>query len=160
MPIANTTLVREEFRPSTGASTARKSGYANAWVIVFLAPVPGIQDDVSAMYSDWRRTFVEPSLLPGAVKGAPGSETLSLDELLSSTLLATTFGLIAARDQGDDSLYQRLERTLDAIEHTLDSVQTALPPSRRTQAATFRTILLFARTFRGWSEVLDPAQSH
>jgi hypothetical protein len=155
MSLEGTALVREEYRPSTGASTASKAGYANAWVIAFLGPVPGISEEVANMYADWHRTFVEPALLPAFIKGAPGNEALSFEENLTSTLLATTFGLIAARDQGDDRLHRRLEKTLETIERLVNSFEQILPPSRRGQARTFRTIALFARTFRGWSAVLE-----
>jgi len=155
MRLAGTSLVREDYRPSTGKSSARQAGYANAWTIAFLAPVPGIEDDADVMYADWRRTFVEPSLLPGAVKGAPGSEQLSTMEVLSSSLLATTFGLLASREEGDERLHHRLEGTLTRVERLVDAFEQALPPARRVQARTFRTIALFARTFRGWSEVLE-----
>jgi hypothetical protein len=155
MRLEGTSLVREDYRPSTAKSSARQAGYANAWTIAFLAPVPGIEQDADAMYADWRRTFVEPSLLPGAVKGAPGGETLSTMEILSSSLLATTFGLLAAREEGDERLHRRLEGTLAGIERLVGAFEKSLPPTRRVQARTFRTIALFARTFRGWSEVLE-----
>src|SRR6266850_3013369 len=48
MPLEGTTLVRENYRPSTGKSSALQAGYANAWTIAFLAPVPGIEDDAGA----------------------------------------------------------------------------------------------------------------
>jgi len=154
MPLEGTTLIREDYRPSTGKSSARQAGYANAWTIAFLAPVPGLEHDACAMYADWRRTFVEPSPLPGTVKGAPAAEMLSMEETLSSSLLATTFGLLAAREEGDERLHRRLERTLVVIERLVDAFEEALPPARRVQARTFRTIALFARTFHGWGEVL------
>jgi hypothetical protein len=154
MPIAGTTLVCEDYHPSTGKSSARQAGYANAWTISFLAPVPGLEGETAAMYADWRRTFVEPSLLPGTVKGAPGGEALTMVEMLSSSLLATTFGLLATREEGDERLHHRLEGTLTRTERLVDAFEQALPPARRAQARTFRTIALFARTFHGWSEVL------
>lgn len=154
MPLEGTTLVRENYRPSTGKSSAWRAGCANAWTISFLAPVPGLQDDAFAMYTDWRRTFVEPSLLPGTVKGAPQSEELPLQEMITSELLATTFGLLAAREAGDEQLHQRLEATVSKLERVMDGVEWALPPSWRAEARTFQTITLFAKTFRGWTEVL------
>src|SRR5207302_583308 len=111
MPLAGTALVREDYRPSTGRSSAQRTGYANAWTIAFLAPVPGLEADARAMYADWRRVFVEPSPLLGAVRGAPAGEALTLEELAASSLLATTFGLLAAREEGDERLHRRLERT-------------------------------------------------
>jgi len=154
MPLEGTTLMREDFRPSTGKSSARRAGCANAWTISFLAPVPGLEDEVSTMYSDWRRMFVEPSLVPGAVKGAPQVDELPMGELISSELLATMFGLLAAREQGDERLHQRLEWTVVVMEGLVEHFGWALPPTRRAQARTFQTLALFARTFRGWSEVL------
>jgi hypothetical protein len=59
MPLDGTTLVREDYHPSTGRSSAGRSGYANAWTIAFLAPVPGLQSDLKNMYADWRRVFLE-----------------------------------------------------------------------------------------------------
>lgn len=154
MPLEGTTLVREDYRLSTGKSSAWRAGCANAWTISFLAPVPGLEEDASAMYADWRRTFVEPSLLPGAVKGAPQIEELPMEEMISSELLATTFGLLAAREAGDEHLHQRLEWTVSKMERLVDEFAWTFPPSWRVQARTFQTIALFARTFRGWSEVL------
>jgi hypothetical protein len=154
MPLEGTTLVRENYRPSTGKSSAWRAGCANAWTISFLAPVPGLEDEANAMYADWRRMFVEPSLVPGAVKGAPASEDLPMEEMISSELLATTFGLLAAREAGDERLHERLEWTIAKMERVVDQFAWALPPWRRAQAQTFQTIALFARTFRGWSYVL------
>jgi hypothetical protein len=154
VPLAGTTLVREDYHPSTGKSSAQRAGFANAWTIAFLAPVPGLEDDAGAMYADWRRTFVEPSLLPGLVQGAPSSETLNLEEMLASDLLATTFGLLAAREEGDERLHQQLERSVAQVENLLSTLDEVLPPARRAQARTLRTLSLFARTFRGWSVVL------
>lgn len=154
MPLEGTALVREDFRPSTGKSSAWRAGCANAWTISFLAPVPGLEDEAGAMYADWRRMFVEPSLLPGAVKGAPQTEELPTEEMIASELLATTFGLLAAREEGDERLHQRLEWTVSKMDRMVGQFEWALPPSRRAQAKTFQTIALFARTFRGWSEVL------
>ena len=154
MPLEGTTLVREDYRPSTGKSSAGRAGFANAWTIAFLAPVPGLERDARAMYGDWRRTFVVPLPLLGVVKGASAGEDLSLGEMLSSSLLATTFGLLAAREEGDERLHRRLERTVAGVECLVGAFEEELPPARRVQAQTFRTIALFARTFRGWSEVL------
>ena len=154
MPLEGTMLLRENYRPSTGKSSLWRAGFANAWTISFLAPVPGLEEDASAMYADWRRMFVEPSLLPGAVKGAPQMEKLPTEELISSELLATTFGLLAAREVGDECLHERLQWTVSKMERVVEEFGWTLPPSRRVQARTFQTIALFARTFRGWSEVL------
>jgi hypothetical protein len=154
MPLEGTTLVREDYRPSTGQSSTRQAGYANAWTIAFLAPVPGLTEDARGMYADWKQTFVEPWPFFGVVKGAPAGERLTMEEMLSSSLLATTFGLLAAREEGDERLHRRLERTVAYVERLVNSFQWMLPPTRRVQARTFRTIALFARTFRGWNEVL------
>jgi hypothetical protein len=155
MPLAGTTLLREDYCPSTGTSSARRAGYANAWAITFLAAVPGLEEDAARMYADWRRTFVEPLPLPGTVWGAPVNETLSLEEMLSSTLLATTFGLLAARAEGDEVLHQQLDRTVAVLDRVVGVCEGRLPPLRRVQARTFRTIALFARTFQGWDQVLN-----
>ena len=154
MALEGTTLVREDYHPSTGKSSARRAGCANAWAIAFLAPVPGLEGEASAMYTDWRRTFVEAWPPLGLVKGAPAGEALPLEEMLCSSLLATTFGLLAAREEGDERLHHRLERTVESVERLVNAFERALPPARRAQARTFCTIALFARTFRGWSEVL------
>jgi hypothetical protein len=154
MPLAGTLLVREDYRPSTGRSSAQWAGYANAWTIAFLSPVPELKRDASAMYSDWQRTFVAPSPVFDFVNGAPAGEELSLEETLSSTLVATTFGLLAAREAGDEELHRRLERTVACAEVFVEAFEKFLPPRRRVQARTFQTIALFARTFRGWNEVL------
>jgi hypothetical protein len=155
MPLQGTRLVREDFRPSTGESSARGSGYANAWTIAFLAPVPDLKRDARAMYSDWRRTFVVPMPFFGFVRGAPDGEPLSMEEMLSSSLLATTFGLLAARASGDERLHLRLQWTVAYVERLVNEFEWMLPPGRRVEARTFRTVALFARTFRGWNEVLE-----
>jgi hypothetical protein len=155
MPLQGTRLVREDYRPSTGESSARGTGYANAWTIAFLAPVPGLKGDARAMYADWRRTFVVPMPFFGLVKGAPDGEPLSMEEMLSSSLLATTFGLLAARAAGDERLHVRLQWTVAYVERLVNDYEWMLPPGRRVEARTFRTIALFARTFRGWNEVLE-----
>jgi Linalool dehydratase/isomerase len=154
MPLEGTMLLREDYRPSTGKSSVWRAGCANAWTISFLAPVPGLEEDARAMYADWRRMFVEPSLLPGTIKGAPQSEELPTEEMISSELLATTFGLLAAREAGDERLRERLQWTVSKMERVVDEFAWSLPPSWRAQARTFQTLGLFARTFRGWSEVL------
>jgi hypothetical protein len=188
MPLEGTCLVRECYRPSTGKSSAQEAGYANAWTIAFLAPVPGLDKETATMYADWRRTFVEPippnvgdgkpmdrtlwleetfasSLKSatfdsfGIVRGAPAGEELSLEETLSSGLPATTFGLLAARAEGDEILHRRLSRTVACVESMAGAFENLLPPKRRIQARTFCTIALFARTFRGWNEVLGVTKS-
>jgi len=155
MPLQGTKLLREDFRPSTGESSARGTGYANAWTIAFLAPVPCLKSDARAMYADWRRTFVVPVPFFGVVKGAPDGEALSMEETLTSSLLATTFGLLAARAAGDELLHLRLQWTVAYVERLVKDYEWMLPPGRRVEARTFRTIALFARTFRGWNEVLE-----
>jgi hypothetical protein len=155
MPLQGTALVREDFRPSTGKSSTRRAGCANAWALAFLAPVPGLENDACAIYADWRRTFVEPLPLPGTVNGAPANEAFPIEDAFASTLLATTFGLLAAREMGDERLHHRLERTVSALERLAAVSETALPPERRAQARTFRALALFARTFHGWSELLQ-----
>jgi hypothetical protein len=90
----------------------------------------------------------------GVVRGAPAGEELSLEEMLSSGLLATTFGLLAARAEGDEILHHRLSKTVACVEGMAGAFENLLPPKRRIQARTFCTIALFARTFRGWNEVL------
>lgn len=181
MPLAGTGLVRDGYRPSTGKSTAQRAGYANAWVIAFLSPLPELQGETRKMYADWRRTFVEPaSLREGKcdpsdqtlwmeemlsagsqasslgllriVKGAPAGEELSLFEMLSSALLATTFGTLAARAEGDELLYRQLAHTVGCVDGLVAMVEKHLPPEQRVQARTLRSIALFARTFRGWQE--------
>ena len=155
MPLKGTKLVREDYRPSTGESSARGSGYANAWTIAFLTPVPSLKKDARAMYNDWRRTFVASVPFFGVVKGAPDTETLSIEEMLSSSLLATTFGLLAARAAGDERLHLRLQWTVMYVERLVNDFEWMLPARRRVEARTFRTLALFARTFRGWDEVLE-----
>src|SRR5262249_40954440 len=137
MPLQGTRLVREDFRPSTGESSARGAGYANAWAIAFLAPVPDLKRDARAMYSDWKRTFVVPVPFFRSVKGAPAGEPLSLEEVLSSSLLATTFGLLAARAAGDELLHVRLEWTVSYVERLVNEYEWMLPPGRRVEARTF-----------------------
>jgi hypothetical protein len=154
MRLGGSMLLREDYHPSSGRSDARRAGYANAWVITFLSGVPTLDDDVSRMYADWRRTFIEPLPLPGTAKGAPTSESLSLEEMLSSSLIATTFGSLAARAQGDERLHARLDRTVAIVERLVSACQDKVPPGRRVQARTFLAVALFARTFRGWKEVL------
>ena len=154
MCLEGTKLVRDGFRPSTGASSSGRTGYANAWTIVFLQGVPGLGPEASAMYADWRRTFAEPSLVPGWVEGAPAGDVFPIEEALESSLMATTFGLLAAREQADEKLYRRLWPTVTEVDHLVAAFEPALPPARRAQARTFRAIALFARTFRGWNEVL------
>jgi len=183
MPLAGTTLVRDGYRPSTGKSTAQRAGYANAWLITFLSPVPELERDVQTMYADWRRTFVEPSALREGkceasdqtlwleemlsagvqattlglfriVKGAPAGEALSLDEMAASCLVATTFGALAARSQGDELLQRQLTHTITCVDALVAALEKKLPAEQRVQARTFRSIALFARTFRGWNEVL------
>jgi hypothetical protein len=183
MPLTGTTLVRDGYRPSTGKSSAQRTGYANAWVITFLSPVPELQRDVQTMYADWKRTFVEPSPLREGkceasdqtlwleemlsagvqastfglfriVKGAPPGEALSLDEMAASGLVATTFGALAARSQGDELLQRQLTHTITCVDALLATFEKKLPAEQRVQARTFRAIALFARTFRGWNKVL------
>lgn len=155
MPLQGTRLVREDYRPSTGESSARGTGYANAWTISFLAPLPDLKGDTRAMYADWRRTFVVSVPFFGVIKGAPDGESLPMLEMFSSSLLATTFGLLPARAAGDELLHVRLQRTVVYAERLLDEYEGILPPAQRAEARTFRTIALFARTFRGWNEVLE-----
>ncbi len=154
MCLEGTKLVRDDFRPSTGESSTGRTGYANAWTITFLEAVPGLGPEMSVMYADWRRTFVEPSLMPGWVEGAPAGQALPFEEALLSSLMATTFGLLAAREQADEKLYRRLWPTVTEVDRLVAALEPALPPARRAQARTFRAIALFARTFRGWNEVL------
>lgn len=183
MPLEGTQLVRNDYRPSTGKSDLRQAGYANAWVIAFLSPVPELQHDVQAMYADWRRTFAEPSQLhftkqsPGAaplrldewlssilqpmtfgqfamVKGAPPGEPLSGFESLSSALIATTFGLIATRTAGDESLHTGLERTVFLADSIIANYERFLPSELRAKTRLYHTLALFNRSFRGWRAVL------
>ena len=147
--------MREDYRPSTGESSVRGTGYANAWTIAFLAPVPGLTSDARAMYADWRRTFVVSVPFFGFVRGAPEGEALSLEEMLSSSLLATTFGLLAARAAGDERLHLRLQWTVAYVERLVNEYEWMIPPWKRVEARTFLTVALFARTFRGWNEVLE-----
>ena len=183
MPLPDTTLVCDDFRPSTGKSNTHRAGYANAWAIAFLWPVPGMHADMQKMYADWRRTFAEPSPLTignsaaaghplrldeilcstippltfgylRIVKGAPSGESLSPFEALSSSLLATTFGLLAARAAGDEAMHEQLEHTVAYIDALVANFEHALPPERRVQARLYSNIALFARSFRGWDDVL------
>ena len=158
MPLAGTTLVRDDYQASTGKSSTWRAGCANAWVIAFLAPVPGLEADARAMYTDWRRTFAEPWGLIGIVKGAPADEDLSMPEMLASSLLATTFGLMAAREEGDEQLHRRLEWTVACADRLAEIFEDALPGEWRTKARAWRTIALSCRAFRGWSQV--PAIRH
>lgn len=183
MGLAGTSLVREDYHPSTGHSQAGRAGYANAWAIAFLAPVPGLGEEARKMYGDWRRIFAEPPHWGGGeggvprgrlrpdellcagvpvmtfgwlawVRGAPAGERLSDMESLASGLLATTFGVIAAQAAGDEALHARLVWTVGCIDTMVASFEQELPAERRVQAQTWRTIALFARTFRGWNAVL------
>jgi hypothetical protein len=78
-----------------------------------------------------------------------------MEEMLFSSLLATTFGLLAARASGDERLHLRLQWTVAYVERLVNEFEWMLPPGRRVEARTFRTVALFARTFRGWNEVLE-----
>ena len=186
MPLAGTTLVQDGYHPSTGKSSAQRAGYANAWTITFLSPVPQLRRDMQTMYADWKRTFVEPSpvrvgkceasdqtlwleemLSAGVqattlglfriVKGAPAGEALSFDEMLASGLVATTFGALAARAEGDELLHRQLTHTVACVDGLVAAFEKGLPPEQQGQARTYRTVALFARTFRGWNEVLEGA---
>jgi Linalool dehydratase/isomerase len=155
MSFEGTHLVREDFRPSTGQSSVERAGYANAWALAFLAGVPGMEGDARAMYSEWRRVFVVQVPFFAAVRGAPPGEKLPLQESLASGLVATTFGLLAARAEGDEGLHRRLVRTVEVVDQFIAPFETMLPAHQRAQVRAFRTIALFARTFGGWRVVLD-----
>jgi hypothetical protein len=188
MPLAGTRLVRDGYRLSTGKSSAQRTGYANAWVITFLSPLPELQRDMRTMYADWKRTFVEPSPLRDGkceasdqtlwveemlsagvqattfglfriVKGAPAGEALSFDEMLASGLVATTFGALAARAQGDELLHRQLTHTVAWVDALIALIEKELPAEQRVEARTYRAIALFARTFRGWNEVFGTGSS-
>jgi len=154
MPLEGTTLVRMAYHPSTGQSSAARTGYANAWAIAFLAPVPGLERDARVMYRDWRQTFAEPWGRFGFVKGAPAGEACTLEEMVTSSLAAMTFGLMAAQAEGDEGLHRRLEWTVAYADQLVEVLEKVLPGQRRIQARTFRAIALCARTFRGWNQVL------
>jgi hypothetical protein len=188
MPLTGTSLVRDGYRPSTGKSSAQRTGYANAWVITFLSPVPELQRDVQTMYADWKRTFVEPSPLRDGkceasdqtlwveemvsagvqastlglfriVKGAPAGEALSFGEMAASGLVATTFGALAAQSQGDELLQRQLTHTITCVDALVAALEKMFPAEQRVQARTFRAVALFARTFRGWNKVLGTESS-
>jgi hypothetical protein len=93
------------------------------------------------------------------VKGAPAGEALSLDEMAASGLVATTFGALAARSQGDKLLERQLTHTITCVDALVAALEKKLPAEQRVQARTFRAISLFARTFRGWNKVLGTVQS-
>jgi hypothetical protein len=82
-----------------------------------------------------------------------------LDEVLASGLLATTFGARAARAAGDELLHRQLTHTVACLDALVAGFEKLLPPERRVQARTFRAIALFARTFRGWKEILPNAET-
>ncbi len=183
MPLAGTSLVREDFRPSTGQSSADRAGYANAWVIAFLSALPSLKADTEQMYHDWKTTFIDFHLpfkpgshhldktfwtqemfasglqaatlgLMSAARGAPPGEELSVPQVLASEIAATTFGLLAARAEGDERLCRQLEPTVTLLDLSVGLAQEALPVAHRAHARELRAIALFARTFRGWGAVL------
>jgi len=155
MPLKGTCLVQEDYHPSTGQSSAERAGYANAWTIAFLAPVPGLADEAAKMYKDWKKIYAETSLESGRVEGPRSEKAKSYEATVSSTMLATTFGLLAAREEGDEELHDKLAKTVGGMDGLVGMFGEKLPPARRAQARTFHTIAMFATTFRGWSEVLD-----
>jgi hypothetical protein len=155
MAIEGTRLFRDDYRPSTGTSTLDMTGYANAWVIAFLGPVPGYSADAAAMYQDWRRTFALQGYVFGAAKGAPaGAAEGPLEKSAGSALLATTFGALAAREMNDRALWRKLCRSVAVLDAAAALIEDGVPEPRRAELRTFRTIALLARTFRGWREVL------
>ena len=159
MPLEGTSLVREDYHPSTGKSSARRSAYANAWVISFLAAVPDVDGEARTMYADWKRLFVDDAKVVAVAEGAPPEENLSAEELATSSLLATTFGALAAQEMGDRPLHRKLVRTRSLLDRVAELAAPSLPPARKAQARTWRTLALFARTFRGWRAILKtPAE--
>jgi hypothetical protein len=135
------------------------------------------------MYADWHQTFVEPSSLRNGkcepsdqtlwleemisagvqastlgvfriIKGAPAGETLSFEEMFASGLLATTFGALAARSEGDELLHRQLAHTVAWVDGLVGALEKELPLEQQMQARSYRTIALFARTFRGWNAAL------
>ena len=183
MSLEGTALLRDDYRPSTGGSSAARAGYANAWTIAFLSGVPELRPDTQKMYADWRRTFVDPvaaartnamaqkrkmrpdEMLASAVplltlgfcayaRGAPVGEKLSAREALAASLMATTFGALAARSQHDEALRRRLERTVAFADMFVAAYEKWLPAEYQTQVRTFHSVALLARTFRGWDQVL------
>lgn len=154
MPIEGTALLRDHFRPSTGESTLARTGYANAWVISFLAPIPGLSEETRAMYGDWKRAFALEGRVFAAGRGAPREFQAGPEEALASAVLATTFGTLAARDMEDAALERKLARSVGVIERAVALAEAAIPERRRAEVRTFRALALFARSFRGWRAVL------
>src|SRR5262249_30206231 len=93
------------------------------------------------------------------VKGAPAGVALSFDEMAASGLVATTFGALAARSQGDELLQRQLTHTITCVDALVAALGKKLPAEQRVQARTFRAVALFARTFRGWNKVLGTDSS-
>jgi hypothetical protein len=78
--------------------------------------------------------------------------------MLASGLVATTFGAVAARAEGDELLHRQLAHTVTCVDALVAAVENQLPEPQRVQARTYRAVALFARTFRGWNEVLEGAE--
>jgi hypothetical protein len=157
MAIEGTTLFRDDYRPSSGASSLRRTGYANAWAISFLSPIPELEGETRAMWRDWRRSFAVEGVLFAAGRGAPRELAVGPAEAVESALLSTTFGTIAARDMGEPALARKLARVVGAAGEAAALAADWIPEERRGALGTFRTLALFARAFRGWRAVLGGA---
>jgi hypothetical protein len=99
-----TGLYRESYHPSHNTALPYLSGYANAWTLAILRHLdPKAQDQ---LYPRWKQTFVH-QLGPFAYVSETPKGGISR--------VASLFGLLAAKEFGDEALFGKLRNTIDLL---------------------------------------------
>jgi len=139
-----TGLYREAYHPSHDISISHLSGYTNAWTMVMLRPFD--KEYQARIYPKWKEIFVREYGAFAVVRetrfGGPSR-------------LATLFGMLAAKEFGDQELFGKLRNTVDLAGILHKDTERGHLSYATADNTLLNGMVLSFKMHVGWQKILD-----
>jgi hypothetical protein len=141
-----TGLYREAYHPSHDLPMPYLSGYTNAWTMVMLRPFD--KDYQAKIYPKWKKLFVREygpfATVRESRHGGPSR-------------LATLFGMLAAKEFGDQELFGKLRNTVDLGGFLHKDTELGYLSYATADNTLLNGMVLSFKLHVGWQNILDHA---
>lgn len=139
-----TGLYREAYHPSHDLSVPYVSGYTNAWTMVMLRPFD--KEYQARIYPKWKELFVR-EYGPFAV--------VRESRFGGPSRIATLFGMLAAKEFGDQELFARLRNSVDLAGILHKDTERGYLSYATADNTLLNGMVLAFKMHVGWQKILD-----
>lgn len=139
-----TGLYKEAYHPSHDLAIPYLSGYTNAWTMVMLRPFD--KEYQASIYPKWKKIFTKEYGPFAVVKETPYG---------GPSRIATLFGMLAAKEFGDQELFAKLRNTVDLGGFLHKEIEHGFQTYAFADNTLLNGLMLSFKLHVGWRTILD-----